>query len=98
MGKSDKFFCQCCVKHYHCGPPRAHRVLMLSLAGGCPVFWSMPVLTPTTGKGKGAGPGVDWAPAHDRAATTQAVTLHILHCQCPAAQRILSSTMSAGGG
>jgi hypothetical protein len=63
---------------YHCGPPRAQRVLMLSLAGTWPVILSMPVLTPTTGKGEAAGAGAEWTPAHERAEMMQIDVLHIV--------------------
>lgn len=49
---------------------------MLSLAGACPVFLSMPVLTPTTGKGVAVMAWADWTPAHEKVAATQ-IVLHI---------------------
>jgi hypothetical protein len=50
---------------------------MLSLAGAWPVFMSMPVLTPTTGKGVAVMAWVDCTPAHQRFAATQIAVLHM---------------------
>jgi hypothetical protein len=49
---------------------------MLSLAGAWPVFMSMPVLTPTTGKGVAVMAWADCAPAHQKFAATQIAVPH----------------------
>lgn len=54
-------------------------VLMLSLAGACPVTLSMPVLTPTTGKAVAVAAGADCTPAHERIVVMQIAVLHIFH-------------------